>query len=144
MNKLLIAIDVFDTSKKIDTNIFYQNKIDLSYNNTNQELSYHDNFDLYKDVDYIIAGLEKYDRNFFENFPNIKAISRIGVGTDNIDLAAAKQNGVKVFKTSDKPSVAVAELCISNIISLLRNTYTMSNNLKIGNWTQLVGREIKI
>tara|TARA_B110000858_G_scaffold181985_1_gene220960 strand:+ start:27999 stop:28988 length:990 start_codon:yes stop_codon:yes gene_type:complete len=143
MKKILIAIDIFNTSKKINMKIFDQHKIEVNYNTTNKELIYHKNSNLYKDVDYIIAGLEEYDSNFFIRFPNVKAISRIGVGTDNIDLIAARKNGVKIFKTSDKPSVAVAELCISNIISLLRNTHTMSNNLKKGNWNQLVGREIR-
>ena len=73
----------------------------------------------------------------------MKAISRVGVGVDCIDLESARENGVKVFVTSDRPSVAVAELCVSNMISLLRHTFKMSNNLKEGIWEPIQGKELR-
>jgi len=67
----------------------------------------------------------------------------IGVGTDCIDLGSATESDVKIFITSDKPSVAVAELCVSNMISLLRYTYRMSNDLKLNHWNPIQGRELR-
>ena len=80
---------------------------------------------------------------FFKRYKNIKAISRIGVGVDSIDLDSANKNGVKIFVTSDKPSLAVAELCISNMIALLRHTYKMSNDLKANIWNPIQGRDLR-
>ena len=141
--KLLIAIDTFNESKNINFKIFDDHQIEITVNNTKKELSHYKNEEFFQNIDYIIAGLEQYDQNFFEKFKNLKAISRVGVGTDNIDMDMAHRMGVKIFKTSDKPSVAVAELCISNMISLLRHTFIMSNNLKSEKWTPIVGRELR-
>ena len=73
----------------------------------------------------------------------LKCISRVGVGTDNINLEAAKAAGVRICITSDQPSVAVAELCVGNIISLLRNTHEMSRLLKDGDWKPIQGIELR-
>ncbi len=143
MKKLLIAIDNFNKSKNIDMNILKNYNIDVEYNLSGEETSYLEEPKLFSNSEYIIAGLEKYDEVFFNRFPNVKAISRVGVGTDNIDIQTAKARGVKIFKTSDKPSIAVAELCIANMISLLRSTFIMSNELKQGDWNPIVGREIR-
>ena len=97
-----------------------------------------------RDIDYIIAGLEPYDADFFANCPKLKCISRVGVGTDNINLEAAKAAGVRICITSDQPSVAVAELCVGNIISLLRNTHEMKSRLlKDGDWKPIQGIELR-
>ena len=38
----------------------------------------------------LLAGLEPLNENVFKNAPQLKAIARIGIGMDNVDLAAAK------------------------------------------------------
>ncbi len=143
MKKLLVAIENFNIFKSIDMSIFKELDIEVEYNLSGSEKSYWEEPDLFSDSEYIIAGLEKYDEVFFQKFSKVKAISRVGVGTDNIDIQTAKSKGVKIFKTSDKPSVAVAELCIANMISILRSTFLMSNELKQGDWKPIVGREIR-
>ena len=143
MKKILIAIDKFYDHNKENILLLKKNNFDIIYNKSKQELIFPKDKHIYKGVDYIIAGLEKYSKEFFKEFKNLKAISRVGVGTDNIDLIAARESGVKVFVTSDKPSVAVAELCVSNMISLLRHVHTMSNDLKKGKWNPIQGRDIR-
>jgi len=139
----LVAIETFD---KVNTGLLSHltnSGLSVRKNETGKILDYESNAEIYSGVKYIIAGLEKYDQNFFEKFPSVEAISRIGVGVDAIDLVAAKKNNVSIYITSDKPSVAVAELCIANMISLLRNTYQMSNDLKSGRWHPIEGKEIR-
>ena len=70
-------------------------------------------------------------------------VFRVGVGVDNIDLKAATEMGVRVCITSDKPSVAVAELCIGNTIALIRHTHKMSEQLKKGIWAPIQGVELR-
>ena len=45
-----------------------------------------------KEADYIIAGTEKYDEKLLDKLENLKGISRLGIGLDNInlDIAAKK------------------------------------------------------
>jgi D-3-phosphoglycerate dehydrogenase / 2-oxoglutarate reductase len=140
---ILIAIDEFASASNISIEILESAGFKLLFNETGGYLDYTKNSDLFEEADYIIAGVEPYTEEFFQKFKNIKAISRVGVGVDSIDVISANQYGVKIFITSDKPSVAVAELCISNMISLLRHTLKMSNELKLNHWNPIQGRELR-
>lgn len=87
----------------------------------------------------IIAGTEKYDRTVLDQLKNLKVISRVGVGIDNIDLVAAKAHGIKVYNTPDGPTQAVAELVLGLMLSLLRKTYLMDREMRQGNWKKEMG-----
>lgn len=143
MKTVLIAIDEFASVSNEPIELLEQSGFKVLINETGSQLDYNKNPEMYASADYIIAGLEPYPADFFKKFDNVNVISRIGVGTDAIDLDAATNSNVKVMITSDKPSVAVAELCISNMISILRSTYKMSNNLKNNLWTPIQGRELR-
>ena len=143
MKNVLIAIDEFANASTRPVEILESAGFNVILNDTGDSLDYKNHVDLFKQADYVIAGLESYSASFFEKFSNVNAISRVGVGVDCIDIISATKHGVKIFITSDKPSVAVAELCVSNMISLLRHTFNMSNNLKAKNWKPIQGRELR-
>jgi len=140
---VLIAIDEFAKASDYPVRLLKENGFNIVWNDTGKPLHYVESSSLYEKVDYVIAGLEEYPSVFFEKFPNVSAISRIGVGTDAINIKAATNQNVKIFITSDKPSVAVSELCISNMIALLRRTYEMSNELKQSIWNPIQGRDLR-
>ena len=140
---VLIAIEEFAKASEYPIQLLNDHGFNIIWNRTGKPLNYRENFSLYEKADYIVAGLEQYPSEFFNKFPNVIAISRIGVGTDAINIASATEHNVKIFKTSDKPSVAVAELCISNMISLLRHIYEMSNDLKRCIWNPKQGRDLR-
>ncbi len=98
---------------------------------------------LVKDKDVIgsLAGLEVYTKDILEN-SNIKVISRLGSGLTNIDLKTAKQLNIKIYSTPTAPVNSVAELTVSMMISLMRNTITLNNDLKKGNWNKLFGNNL--
>lgn len=87
----------------------------------------------------IIAGTEKYDEFVFSQLPRLKVISRVGVGMDSIDHAAAKAHKVKLFNTPYGPTQAVAELVIGLILSLLRRTHAMDRELRQEKWKKEMG-----
>ncbi len=89
-------------------------------------------------ISSVVAGLETYDKEVFDK-SSINIISRVGSGTDNIDLNEAKKNKVKIFSTPKAPVDAVAELTIGSIISLFRNTIEMSRNVNEKLWIRKVG-----
>ncbi len=143
VKKVLIAIDEFAKASTKPIEILESAGFRVLVNESGSPLDFRNNPDMYHMADYVIAGLEPYPSEFFKRFHNIDAISRVGVGTDCIDLDSSTKSDVKVFITSDKPSVAVAELCVSNMISLLRRTYIMSNDLKANHWNPIQGRELR-
>lgn len=95
---------------------------------------------LSRDCVGIIAGTETYDRKTIEEISGeVRVISRCGVGLDNIDLLAAKDMEIQVFNTPDAPTLAVAELTLGLILSLLRNTFCMDREIRNGNWKKRMG-----
>ncbi len=74
----------------------------------------------------------------------LKIIGRAGVGYDNIDAAAASENGIVVKIAPYGSTNAVAELAISLMLSISRNTPQAHHSLKNGVWIKkkLEGREL--
>lgn len=89
----------------------------------------------------LIAGTEKIDRETMAN-SQLKVISRVGTGVDNIDLAAAKELGIVVRNTPDAPTVAVAELALGGILSLLRKIPQANEALHQKKWEKSMGVEL--
>ena len=64
----------------------------------------------------------------------LKIIGRAGVGYDNIDVAAASENGVVVKSAPYGSTNAVAELTIGLMLAISRNTSQAHLSLKAGVW----------
>lgn len=100
-------------------------------------------FELFGDeVTGLIAGLETLDREVMEG-SSLKVISRCGSGLSNVDMEAAEELGVKVLYTPQGPVVAVAELTLCAMLSLLRMVPLMDRDLHQGKWSKRVGRQLK-
>ena len=91
----------------------------------------------------IIAGTELYTKEVLDELPNLKVISRLGVGMDNINQSAAKEKGVKIYKTQTTPALAVAELVLGLMLDLARKISHQNNTLKSGIWQKQMGNLLK-
>ncbi len=96
--------------------------------------------ELLAEADGLIAGTEPLTGSVLERAPKLRAISRVGVGTDNVDLAAAARLGIAVFNTPDAVTQAAAELTLGGILSVLRHIHYMDSELRDGRWTRKMGR----
>ena len=94
------------------------------------------------DPEIIIAGTEKYSNDILNNCPSLKLISRVGIGLDSIDLAECNNRNILVTNTPDAPTNAVAELTIGQILSLIRRTWVVNNEVKSGKWSRYIGKEL--
>ena len=83
-----------------------------------------------KNVIAILAGLEKFNRQEIDKYPNLRIISRFGTGVDNIDLIHAKAKKILVLKTRHEPVLPTVELTISLILLIIRKLYFNIFNLK--------------
>jgi phosphoglycerate dehydrogenase-like enzyme len=73
------------------------------------------------DKDGVIVGADElFTKQVLDNAPNLKVISRFGVGTDNIDLDETKKRGIKVFTTPEATTDAVAEHTIALILAVTK------------------------
>ena len=66
----------------------------------------------------------------------LKVIAQTGIGINNIDCDAATKLGVFVTNTPGSNSNAVAELVISQMITLARNVFYHNNELHSGRWSR--------
>lgn len=96
--------------------------------------------ELIREADALIAGTEPLTAAVLESAPKLRAISRVGVGTDNVDLAAAARLGIAVFNTPDAVTQSAAELTLGAILCVLRHVHEMDAELRAGRWTRKMGR----
>lgn len=71
-------------------------------------------------------------------------IGRLGVGLDNIDVAACEARGVQVIPATGANALAVAEYVIGTAMVLLRGVYLSSASVASGRWPRAAlsnGRE---
>lgn len=87
----------------------------------------------------LVAGVEKYTAETMARLPNLRCISRCGVGIDNIDLAEAQRRGIAVLNTPDEPVIAVAELTLSMILALLRRLPAVNSLTRSRKWKRITG-----
>ena len=83
-------------------------------------------------ADAVIAGLEPYDRSMLELGKNLKIVSRYGVGYDKVDVAAAKELGIKVSITPGANSDSVADLAMTLMLAAARNVCPMNASIRAG------------
>ena len=93
-------------------------------------------------AEVIIAGTEKISARVMDAAPNLKLISRVGIGLDSVDLKAARERSIKVSYTPDAPAPAVAELTIGLMLSLLRHIHFANSDIHNGTWNRYFGRRI--
>lgn len=87
----------------------------------------------------LIAGLEPLNRKVLESATSLKVIARVGIGMDNIDLEAAKELNIKVSNTPDGPSRAVAELCMTALLTLIRHFIIFNREMHREIWQKRIG-----
>lgn len=92
----------------------------------------------------IVRGRTKVTAAVFDAAKNLKAVGRAGVGVDNIDLNAAKQHNVVVVNSPTATTVAVAELAMGLMLSLVRSIPRADPAMKDGKWLkkELEGAEL--
>jgi D-3-phosphoglycerate dehydrogenase len=64
----------------------------------------------------------------------LKVIVRGGVGVDNIDVAAAEADGIRVLNTPGASSASVAELALALMFALARQIPRADASMKSGAW----------
>jgi D-3-phosphoglycerate dehydrogenase len=101
--------------------------------------------DLGKDKDRLAEVIGDYDglairsatkvtEKILDAAPNLKVIGRAGIGTDNIDKAAASKRGVIVMNTPFGNMITTAEHAIAMMFSIARQIPEASASTQAGKW----------
>ncbi len=119
-----------------------QNGYEVINNPFGRKLTEDEVIELAKECVGIVAGVEPLTANVMYALPNLRCISRVGVGMDNVDLEYAKQKGITVVNTPDGPTRGVAELTLAMTLSLLRKIPQADAALKNRQWKKQIGNLI--
>jgi len=90
-----------------------------------------------------IVHIERVTEKVLAAAKNLKVVSKLGVGIDNIDCESAKKRGIEVANCPGSNSNAVAELALGLMVSMARNTQKLCNDLRDGTWSATLGSEIR-
>jgi D-3-phosphoglycerate dehydrogenase / 2-oxoglutarate reductase len=88
----------------------------------------------------LVAGTEKLTGELLRGLPELRAIARVGVGVDGVDLAAARERGIAVSNTPTAHVHAVAELALGGLMAVLRRLPAGDAAIRAGSWTKPMGR----
>jgi phosphoglycerate dehydrogenase-like enzyme len=95
------------------------------------------------DRDAAIMGLENLTAEMLDQLPDLKIISRMGVGLDNVDPAMLRARGIRIGWTGGTNRRSVAELMIAFSISALRHVGPLYVAMRAGKRPRhQMGREL--
>ena len=86
------------------------------------------------DADYVITQFAPIDVDVIKSMPNCKVIVRYGIGYDNVDCEAAKENGIPVCNIPTYCIDEVADHTLSFILSMTRQLLANAKYVQNGEW----------
>lgn len=94
-------------------------------------------------ADALMIALDKITGEIMDLMPKCKLISRLGVGVDNIDIAAATQRGIWVANVPDYGVDEVSTHAVSLMLSMLRGIPQLVASTRAGKWESAAARPIR-
>ena len=82
----------------------------------------------------IVRNQTQVTAQLLEQAPYLRVIGRLGVGLDNIDLAAARQHGIVVTAGRNANAIAVAEYVMAALLHDARDLATADASVRGGAW----------
>lgn len=94
----------------------------------------------------IVASQHKYTAEVMDLAPELKVISRTGIGYEKVDVDAATERGIAVCNTPDAPTTSTAEHAIALMLAVAKNIKSSEAAIKGGGsdfYAQHVGIELE-
>jgi (S)-sulfolactate dehydrogenase len=87
------------------------------------------------DIDaLIVRNRTQVNAEILAAAPKLRVVGRLGVGLDNIDVAACTARNIEVIPATGANALAVAEYVICTAMMLLRGAYLSSTEVAAGTW----------
>jgi D-3-phosphoglycerate dehydrogenase len=80
----------------------------------------------------ILGAVEPFDEHAFGLMPELRLVARRGVGTDNVDVAAAERHGVLVTNVPDASVEEVSDQALALVLGLLRGVFAADRAMDQG------------
>lgn len=90
----------------------------------------------------IIVGVDPLNAKVLEHAPLLRAISKYGVGVDNIDLEYCKKKGISVSRTVGANSNAVADYAFALLLAAARKVCEINFRCHQKDWSKITGLDV--
>ena len=108
--KILISTSTFGQTSSKSLDLLEKHNFKVTLNPFKRKMNSEEIKELGKDASAIIAGTEKYNKNLFNDLPHLRLISRVGIGTDSIDLEEMRKRDIELRTSDLLLSISVDEL----------------------------------
>ncbi|MEM9041357.1 MAG: hydroxyacid dehydrogenase [Actinomycetota bacterium] len=82
----------------------------------------------------VIGVGRRWDADRFARFPDLRVVSRMGIGYDNVDVEAARASGVTVCYAPDAPTVSTAEHTMALLLAVTKELPQQHDRVRRGEW----------
>lgn len=90
----------------------------------------------------IIVGIDPLNRRVLDAAPELIAISKYGVGLDNIDLRECEARDIKVSRTIGANSEAVADYAFALMLGVARRLALIDRRCRRHDWSKIVSIDV--
>ncbi len=115
--------ELIDSMNKIGMKLYFA--VDYSGEQLNEIIA---------NMTYLIVATAPVRADLIEQAKKLKHIQKTGIGVDNIDLEAARRQGITVSNTPGANATGVAELSVLLMLALYRKLPILNTSMKVGEW----------
>jgi len=134
MPSVLITTEVLREAQGDHLNALHAAGYDVCYPDKSVLMSEEDVLEAAQGIVAVIAGSEPYTERVLAGLPQLRVISRNGVGYDRVDVPAATRHSVAVTITPDGNHQAVAEHAMAMLLAVARSVVQNAVDTRSGHW----------
>ena len=87
-----------------------------------------------REVEGLVASGAQVSTELLEQAPHLRVVSTVGVGYDNIDVAACTRRRILVTNTPGVVTEATADLCFALLMAVARRLVEADRHVREGHW----------
>jgi len=93
----------------------------------------------------IVRNRTQVTADLLDASPELRVIGRLGVGLDNLDMAACAERNIPIFPATGANDDSVAEYVIGSAFHLVRRAFTATSRILEGEWPRqaCIGNELQ-
>lgn len=137
--RVVVGASSFAASSTKAMDMLTSKGIDVIRNPYGRKLTVEETIQHLQGADGLLAGLELLNEEVLSKTPDLKAIARIGIGTDNVDFEACKRHNIKVSNTPDAPTEAVAEMTLAALLAIGHEIIPSNRDIHEHVWKKRIG-----
>lgn len=94
------------------------------------------------DCEGVILGVDPLNKKVIEAAPKLKAVSRYGVGLDNVDLEECQKRHIKVTRTLGAIENAVADYAFALMLGVARRVCLIDRRCRENDWKKITSLDV--